>query len=543
MDLLLLRRRFVIAMGLPALGTTWAACAAPGPGNPGGPNGGTVLHIAGDDGPSGDGAGAGQSGQGGAQVAVAVHGLPCGTDEVHEVVCGSVAPPSVKGECGSHGESLTAYGQSSISVTKYTASAHDPAFKGWPLSEPATERYRATLDGIAAQAKHNYCCYESCTHLRAGDRGQERVPPGFVHATKCVPAPRSTNHPAVDGGTCPAAIELEGQMRALVRPDGAQCCYLLPRPAPTMERPRPNRGRPLRVGGTPVLAGAEERGEWQSAGAGSRPASARPAPPQLASSQLASSQLASSRLASSPLAPSVRGLSGEERAALAAAWREEARMEHASIAAFAKLSLELLALGAPPELVRDAHRAAMEEVDHAHVAFTFASVYGGVPVGPAPLEQATSLLSERATLARLVEETLLDGCVGETAAAVEAARAAEGASDPSIAEALRAIAADETSHAELGFRVVAWAVRQAREEVSPVVARVLAELRAAVEVEVEGEPAAPAERGALAAHGVLGEGERARVRHDVIRDVVIPALAALVQPYSMEPTAPVVVCA
>jgi hypothetical protein len=197
-------------------------------------------------------------------------------------------------------------------------------------------------------------------------------------------------------------------------------------------------------------------------------------------------------------------------------------MEHASIAAFAKLSLHLLALGAPPDLVRDAHQAAMEEVDHAQIAFSLASAYGGAPLGPAPFGEAASLSLERTTLAALVEETLMDGCVGETAAAVEAACAAESATAPTVAGALRAIAAEEADHAELGFRIVAWAVRQAREEISPVLVRALAALSA----EVDAGPA-PAAKGALAAHGVLGEAERARLRHEVIRDVVIPALAAL----------------
>ena len=520
MDLSLLRRRFVIAMGLPALGTTWAACAAPVPAYPDPPYpGGGTLQVAGGE-TQDDPSGPTDTRRGQRDVQVAAGDAPCGADEVLERVCGSVASPDVRGQCGSHGDSLVAYGTSQLPLTKFTGSSHDSAFRKWPLSRSATESYRATLDGVAAKASHNYCCYESCTALRAGDRGQSSVPPGFVRATRCVPAPSSTKHPSPNGGTCPAAIDLDGTMRALESAGGGQCCYLYPQPAPQpdLER-RHNRGRPLRVNGAAVLAGAEERGDWRSSRA----------PSGLAPSGPVTSQLALSRLA-----PSVECLSGEERSLLAAAWREEARMEHASIAAFAKLSLQLLALGAPPDLVRDAHRAAMEEVDHAQIAFSLASAYGGAPLGPARLEEAASPSQERATLVRLVEETLLDGCVGETVAAVEAACAAEGAADPAIADALRAIAADEASHAELGFRIAAWAVKQAKDEVSPILARVLAELRSAVEA----ERAAPAGRGALAGHGVLGEGERARIRHEVIRDVVIPALAALVRTEPAEARGP-----
>ena len=74
---------------------------------------------------------------------------------------------------------------------------------------------------------------------------------------------------------------------------------------------------------------------------------------------------------------------------LAAAWLEIAQLEHASIAAFASLSLRLLAAGAPAELVTASHRAALDEVEHARIAFELASVYGGRRVGPGRFDAAT----------------------------------------------------------------------------------------------------------------------------------------------------------
>src|SRR5688572_7194849 len=54
----------------------------------------------------------------------------------------------------------------------------------------------------------------------------------------------------------------------------------------------------------------------------------------------------------------------DERAKLAELWIDDARAEHASVAAFSKLTLELLALGAPPNLVARASHAATQEVEH-----------------------------------------------------------------------------------------------------------------------------------------------------------------------------------
>ena len=49
-------------------------------------------------------------------------------------------------------------------------------------------------------------------------------------------------------------------------------------------------------------------------------------------------------------------------ASKAQAWRLSGLAEHSSVAAFARAALELMAVGAPAELVADAHQAAIDEV-------------------------------------------------------------------------------------------------------------------------------------------------------------------------------------
>jgi hypothetical protein len=141
------------------------------------------------------------------------------------------------------------------------------------------------------------------------------------------------------------------------------------------------------------------------------------------------------------------------RAMLAAAWEADARTEHASIAAFARLSLDLMAAGAPPHLVEASLRAALDEVRHAKGAYSLASAYAGHPQGP-------GLLPEVATapggLSRLATETLIDGCLGEGLAAACAREAAAEASDPAVKAHLSAVARDESRHAELAWDVLAF---------------------------------------------------------------------------------------
>jgi hypothetical protein len=156
------------------------------------------------------------------------------------------------------------------------------------------------------------------------------------------------------------------------------------------------------------------------------------------------------------LTPRVDHLTTSERAALTAHWSRLGQLEHASIAAFARFQLQLLALGAPPDLVESCTAALGDETAHTKLCFAVASEYAGRAIGPGPLDVTGSL--EASSLSDIVELVLLEGCIGETEAALEAFEAAESAADPVICAAYQRIAEDEQRHAELAFRFVRWAL-------------------------------------------------------------------------------------
>ncbi len=156
--------------------------------------------------------------------------------------------------------------------------------------------------------------------------------------------------------------------------------------------------------------------------------------------------------------PGVEHLTREERAALAAHWTRMGQMEHASIAAFARFQLQLLALAAPPELVEGCTQALADETAHTLLCFGIASAYAGSSIGPGPLDIDGSLACT--SLADVVDLVIAEGCYGETGAALEALEAADAASDPVIFAAYARIARDEQRHAELAFRFVRWAAGQ-----------------------------------------------------------------------------------
>ncbi|RYZ07271.1 MAG: ferritin-like domain-containing protein [Myxococcales bacterium] len=169
--------------------------------------------------------------------------------------------------------------------------------------------------------------------------------------------------------------------------------------------------------------------------------------------------------------PRVDHLTSSERAGLAAHWAKLGQMEHASIAAFARFQLQLLALGAPPELVQACNQALIDETAHTQLCFGLASAYGGRAIGPGALDVGLSL--NVTSLADVVELVLAEGCFGETSAALEALDAAQTAADPVVRRTYQRIAADEQRHAELAFHFVRWALERDRSAVAP---RILAAL-------------------------------------------------------------------
>ncbi len=219
-------------------------------------------------------------------------------------------------------------------------------------------------------------------------------------------------------------------------------------------------------------------------------------------------------------------VSPELAARLAGYWTEIGRLEHASVAAFAQFVLQLLAVGAPPELVLAAQQALADEVEHARLAFGLASLYLGTGVGPGPL--AISGAGAVTELPTLIDAVIREACLGETLAAFEAREAAERAEDPAVQTALRKIAADEQRHAELGWRFVQWALKDgdatARARAQATFAAALAEAHQGAT-----RDAAAAGTPELHAHGVIDAPLRAQIWTRGLAEVIEPCAAALLE--------------
>lgn len=362
-----------------------------------------------------------------------------------------------------------------------------------PFDSALTARFRTHTKG-----DEKACCYSQCVDVKARPVASD-LPTGYSSRLECITAmQRGTRHPAPVRSDCPVAVDFgggqDGSYAAPFHADNTDwrtkwvrertgfqdlnvCCY-----QNAMRYRPPVRGRALRDGqGELVFAESRATASWLAG----------------------------------PAALDVEGLSPAVRAELAARWERDAALEHASVAAFSQLSLSLLACAAPPELVAEAHRAALDEIRHTELCYALASRYRRAAVGPGPLAVPSAPARDVVALA---VETFVDGCVGETVAAVIAARSAAGCEIGAVRAALEVIAEDEERHAELAWRILRWAapfpgVREA-------LASELAALRSEPRPETQVEPD-------LVAHGWLGPAGEERARADVVAQLVIPCAEAL----------------
>jgi hypothetical protein len=214
-----------------------------------------------------------------------------------------------------------------------------------------------------------------------------------------------------------------------------------------------------------------------------------------------------------PLRVSAESAGAGPPSQVAAAWARAGAAEHASVAAFSRLALELMALGAPNDLLRAVHQAALDEVGHADLCWAAAKRAGHSDVCAAefPIRE----LKLASSLAALAGAAVREGCLAETLGAQVMIAVAALAPHPETKAVLGTIAREEASHAVLSFRIVAWALRVGGAEVK-------AAVRAALEAPW---PALDLNELALRANvspaRVAEAAERARV------DVLMPAARRL----------------
>ncbi len=153
------------------------------------------------------------------------------------------------------------------------------------------------------------------------------------------------------------------------------------------------------------------------------------------------------------LEPDIERLDMVTRLLLAGYWTDLGRTKHAAVGRFARLTVALLQLGAPPEIVQRAQSAGGAELRHARLAFTLASAFRLSAVGPGALPVAEDVEAGVAPLVALIVETC---CLSATAESLELRALHDRAEDPAVRFVLSETSREASEQVLFGWRTLQW---------------------------------------------------------------------------------------
>lgn len=228
---------------------------------------------------------------------------------------------------------------------------------------------------------------------------------------------------------------------------------------------------------------------------------------------------------------SLESLPDAVREQIAAKWATDGCHEHASIASFSSFLMDLLALGAPADLIVKATQAVADEIDHAARCFTIASAYAQMPLGPDELDTSSSAQSR--DIQQMLIAAIEEGCIGESCAAYEAQVAQVDAVHPYIRESLDVIAIDESDHALLAWAFVDWVLGEHPELLSVARDAFEASAMATEPAWLVGESLMQSH---LKRHGVLSEATTRDLRVHAYQHIVMPCAQVLFEKHERNVT-------
>lgn len=143
-------------------------------------------------------------------------------------------------------------------------------------------------------------------------------------------------------------------------------------------------------------------------------------------------------------------------AAVTAEWNQRTEAEYISAVIAQQVTLRLLQLGAPPDLIRDGLRIASDELTHAELSAAVAASASGESASPV-IDPATMVLpTGEGALVHLIPSIVRFFCVGETIAVPLFRMLRQECTIPIAREALDRIMRDETRHRQFGWDVLDW---------------------------------------------------------------------------------------
>ncbi len=226
-------------------------------------------------------------------------------------------------------------------------------------------------------------------------------------------------------------------------------------------------------------------------------------------------------------------LPSDLRAELARIWGERIPTEYRSITGFSSFSFDLIAAGAPVDLVAVCHRVCIDELRHTELAVRMVELYGGhLPALPREINSLPVDTSLN-VVAQACRSAILLSCLGETFACTELVMLRDRAIDPVVRGVLTVFLSDEIVHARVGWAYLAHACKSADAATLESVAVGIPGYVEGIGANLFGTEERPAavdvtnddER--LALHGVCSAEEEQALYGTFVRDVFLPGLRAV----------------
>jgi hypothetical protein len=216
-----------------------------------------------------------------------------------------------------------------------------------------------------------------------------------------------------------------------------------------------------------------------------------------------------------------------ERARLAETWKRRAAAEYLAVSTFSVLAIDMVAAGAPADVLSHCVRSQLDEIRHAELAIRMVEIYGGKRIQPPsgmsnlPDKPGTDKLHQAAA------NTLLVSCVSETYATTVLTATRDLTTDPVALAVLTSIYSDEVMHARLGWSYVRYAIDQGGQGVIDAAAAMVPRALRGVANVIERERPIGEVTEAVRAHGLMTPAEERVIYSRCVREVLVPGFEAL----------------
>ena len=223
----------------------------------------------------------------------------------------------------------------------------------------------------------------------------------------------------------------------------------------------------------------------------------------------------------------VAQLTAAERSRLAETWTRRSAAEYLAVSTFAVLAIDLVAAGAPADVLSLCMRAGIDEVRHAELCLRMIEIYGGKRVQPPPGMSSLPDDPERPKLFQALANTMLVSCVSETYATTVLTATRDLTTDPVAHAVLTSIYSDEVMHARLGWSYLRYAIDRGGQGVIDAAAKMVPIALRGVANVVERERPVGEVTDAVRAHGLMTPAEERVIYSSCVREVLVPGFEAL----------------